>query len=59
MRRWARRARDLVAPVEFEFTGKRRTRLWLVLKEEEASVCLKPPGFDADLLVRADLGAFY
>ena len=41
--------------MEFEFTGKRRTRLWLVLKEEEASVCLKPPGFDADLLVRADL----
>lgn len=45
--------------VEFEFTGKRRTRLWMVLKREEASVCVKPPGFDTDLVVSADLGAFY
>ena len=45
--------------VEFEFTGKRRARLWLVLNREEASVCLKPPGFESDLLVTADLGAFY
>ena len=45
--------------VEFEFTGRRRTRLWLVLKREEASVCLKPPGLDSDLVVNADLSAFY
>jgi DNA-binding HxlR family transcriptional regulator len=45
--------------VEFDFAAKRRARLWLVLKREEASVCLKPPGFDSDLLVTADLGAFY
>ena len=45
--------------VEFEFTGRRRTRLWLVLTREEASVCLKPPGFDSDLVVNADLSAFY
>jgi DNA-binding HxlR family transcriptional regulator len=45
--------------VEFEFTGKRRARLWLVLKREEASVCLKPPGFDNDLVVTSDLAAFY
>src|SRR5687768_7880604 len=32
--------------VEFELTARRTTRLWLVLKRGEASVCLKPPGFD-------------
>ena len=45
--------------VEFEFTARRRTRLWLVLKREEASVCVQPPGFDPDLAVRADLAVFY
>ncbi|HET8647290.1 MAG TPA: winged helix-turn-helix transcriptional regulator [Vicinamibacteria bacterium] len=45
--------------VEFEFAGRRPPRLWLVLKREEASVCLKPPGFDSDLVVKADLSAFY
>jgi DNA-binding HxlR family transcriptional regulator len=45
--------------VEFQFTGRRRARLWLILTREEASVCLKPPGFDSDLMVTADLAAFY
>jgi DNA-binding HxlR family transcriptional regulator len=45
--------------VEFEFTARRKTRLWLVLKREEASVCVKPPGFDPDLVVSADLAVFY
>jgi DNA-binding HxlR family transcriptional regulator len=45
--------------VEFEFTGKKRERLWMVLTREEASVCLKPPGFDTDLVVNADLATFY
>lgn len=45
--------------VEFEFTGRRPRRLWLVLKPSEASLCIKPPGFDSDLVVRADLAAFY
>ena len=45
--------------VEFEFIGQRRARLWLVLKREEASVCLKPPGFDSNLVVNADLSTFY
>ena len=34
-------------------------RLWLVLTPHEASVCLKPPGFDSDLTVHADLAFFY
>jgi DNA-binding HxlR family transcriptional regulator len=45
--------------IEFDFTGKRGRRIWLVLTPHEASVCLKPPGFDSDLIVRADLALFY
>jgi DNA-binding HxlR family transcriptional regulator len=45
--------------LEFEFTGKRGRRLWLVLTPHEVSMCLKPPGFDSDLIVRADLAYFY
>ena len=55
--------RDLLPPgrtvVEFDFSGRGRRRLWLVLMPSEVSVCLKPPGFDADLVVRADLALFY
>jgi DNA-binding HxlR family transcriptional regulator len=45
--------------IEFDFTGRRGRRLWLVLTPQEVSVCLKPPGFDSDLIVRADLAFFY
>lgn len=30
-----------------------------MLKEDDASVCLHHPGFDLDIVVRADLAAFY
>jgi hypothetical protein len=33
--------------------------LWLVLEPREISVCLKPPGFDPDLIVHAELSVFY
>jgi hypothetical protein len=39
--------------VEFDFHGRRAMRRWLVLEPSEVSVCLKPPGFDADLVVSA------
>ena len=45
--------------VEFDFTGPRARRIWLLLERREVSVCVTPPGFDADLIVRADLGFFY
>jgi hypothetical protein len=45
--------------VEFDFTGRGARRLWLVLEPREVSVCLKPPGFDSDLIVRVDLAYFY
>jgi hypothetical protein len=33
--------------------------VWLLLERREVSVCVTPPGFDADLFVRADLALFY
>jgi DNA-binding HxlR family transcriptional regulator len=55
--------RDRLPPsrtvVEFDFRGPGGRRLWLVLEPREISVCLKPPGFDSDLIVRADLSFFY
>lgn len=55
--------RDRLPPcrtvIEFDFTGTRSRRVWLVLTPREVSVCLKPPGFDSDLIVHADLSSFY
>jgi DNA-binding HxlR family transcriptional regulator len=45
--------------VEFDFTGPRARRVWLLLEPREVSVCVTPPKFDADLVVRADLAFFY
>jgi DNA-binding HxlR family transcriptional regulator len=45
--------------VEFDFTGPRARRVWLLLEPREVSVCVTPPGFDADLVIRADLRFFY
>jgi DNA-binding HxlR family transcriptional regulator len=45
--------------VEFDFTGPRGRRVWLLLEPREVSVCVTPPGFDTDLVVRSDLLAFY
>lgn len=49
--------------VRFDFRGlPRRKRssesYWLVLDRPDIDVCLKNPGFDPDLVVGADLGAF-
>jgi DNA-binding HxlR family transcriptional regulator len=45
--------------VEFDFTGPRGRRVWLLLEPRDVSVCVTPPGFDSDLVVRSDLGLFY
>jgi DNA-binding HxlR family transcriptional regulator len=47
------------AVVEFDFTGPRGRRVWLLLERHDVSVCVTPPGFDSDLVVRADLEFFY
>ena len=31
----------------------------LVMSPEEVSVCLKPPGFDSDLILRSDVSVLY
>ena len=45
--------------VEFDFTGSRGRRVWLLLEPREVSVCVTPPGFNSDLIVHADLAFFY
>jgi len=45
--------------VEFDFTGPRPHRAWLLLQRSEVSVCVTPPGFDSDVVVTADLAFFY
>lgn len=45
--------------VRFDFTGAREERFWLVLTKEDISVCLTDPGFELNVLVTADLSAFY
>jgi DNA-binding HxlR family transcriptional regulator len=50
---------DTRTVVEFDFTGPRGRRVWLVLEHHEVSVCVTPPRFDADLIVRSDLAYFF
>jgi DNA-binding HxlR family transcriptional regulator len=45
--------------VQFDFYGARTESYWLLLEPSDVSVCLQYPGFDIDLLVTADLAAFY
>jgi DNA-binding HxlR family transcriptional regulator len=45
--------------VQFDLAGPKGRRLWLVLEPREVSVCLKPPGFDPDLVLRADTSMLY
>ena len=47
--------------IGFAFPGARPPRSWLVLRQRsrEASICLKHPGFDADVVVAGDIAAIY
>jgi DNA-binding HxlR family transcriptional regulator len=45
--------------IEFEVSGAKVKRLWLVLTPDEASVCLKYPGFETDLRVTAATATLY
>ena len=45
--------------LEFLFRPPHQGNYWLVLKPNDASVCLQHPGFESDVLVNADLAAFY
>jgi DNA-binding HxlR family transcriptional regulator len=56
---YTERLPELRIVVEFAFRGPRPGTYWLVLEPGDVSVCLKHPGFDIDVLVTADLAAFY
>jgi DNA-binding HxlR family transcriptional regulator len=45
--------------LQFDFHGERSGNYWLLLEQSDVSVCLQHPGFDIDLLVTADIAAFY
>jgi hypothetical protein len=45
--------------VQFDLTGRKGRRLWLVLDAREVSACLKPPRFVSDLTVRAGVSVLY
>ncbi|HSE39758.1 MAG TPA: helix-turn-helix domain-containing protein [Acidobacteriota bacterium] len=45
--------------MEFQFRPPKKGNYWLVLKPDDVSVCLKYPGFGSDVLVKADLSAFF
>jgi DNA-binding HxlR family transcriptional regulator len=45
--------------VQFELTGRKGRRVWLVLVPHDVSSTLKPPGLRSDLIVRADVSVLY
>jgi DNA-binding HxlR family transcriptional regulator len=45
--------------VEFSFREVGEGSYWMVLERDDISVCLKDPGFERDILVTANLSAFY
>jgi DNA-binding HxlR family transcriptional regulator len=45
--------------VQFDFEGAEQDHYWLVLTRDDVSVCLNYPGFQVDVLITADLAAFY
>ena len=45
--------------VQFDLTGWKGRRVWLVLVPRDVSSFLKPPGFPSDLIVRADVSVLY
>jgi hypothetical protein len=45
--------------IQLEFRGGPTQGYWLVIEPNDVSVCLKHPGHDIDVLVTADIMAFY
>jgi DNA-binding HxlR family transcriptional regulator len=45
--------------IQFNFSGGPRQSYWLLIDPKDVSVCLKHPGFDIDVMVSADILAFY
>jgi len=45
--------------VRFDFTGAKYEKFWLVLTKGDVSLCLTDPGFELNVVVTADLSAFF
>jgi DNA-binding HxlR family transcriptional regulator len=45
--------------IQFDFHGAQTGSYWLLLTATDVSVCLRHPGFEIDVLVNADIAAFY
>jgi DNA-binding HxlR family transcriptional regulator len=45
--------------IRFDFRGGPKQSYWLLIEQNDVSVCLKDPGHDIDVLVTADIIAFY
>lgn len=45
--------------VQFNFYGAEAATYWLVLTAEEVNLCLTDPGFELNVLVTADVAAFF
>jgi DNA-binding HxlR family transcriptional regulator len=45
--------------VQFDFSGGWTGSYWLLIEPADVTICLHHPGFDIDLLVRADVGILY
>jgi hypothetical protein len=45
--------------IQFDFGGAPRQSYWLLIERADVSVCLRNPGFDVDVIVLADIVAFY
>jgi DNA-binding HxlR family transcriptional regulator len=45
--------------IQFDFRGGPTQGYWLLIAPNDVSVCLKHPGHDVDVLVTADIMAFY
>ena len=45
--------------IQFDFGGGPRQSYWLLIERADVSVCLKNPGFDVDVVVSAEIVAFY
>jgi HxlR-like helix-turn-helix len=45
--------------IQFDFRSRPGEGYWLVIAPDDVSVCLKHPGYDIDVLVTADIMAFY
>jgi len=45
--------------IQFDFRGAKTDTYWLILAADDVTICLTHPGYEIDVLVVADLAAFF